>query len=344
MTGGEPTRWARVRELSFELRRLQIDGRAALETHAADLRDVLGTERSLSYGVSEVGDRMSLRFLFMHGGGDLERSRRELDAWLRQWPSRVRFGAYNALRPEPDQQNKVITPRKVAPSATPVARALHPQLGIEFHQQLRVLICERGTLLAWVGALQLEPFAPWQRRALAALIAPLRARLGVERSLGQVSVAQAAMELALEQMPRAALLIGGRGEIAFANTAARLHLGRDRRHLYAEIAGAIAGAPQPRFDVLPLAVPGQPQHHLAIARELAPQRDPARRAAAAARWHLTVRQSEALELLAQGLTNDDIACQLVCATSTVEKHVAAVCDKMQVKNRAEAAAEFAALC
>lgn len=53
---------------------------------------------------------------------------------------------------------------------------------------------------------------------------------------------------------------------------------------------------------------------------------------------LTPRQKEVLEHIATGWTNDDIARKLVVSRRTVERHVAAILDRLDVENRAAAAA------
>jgi len=53
---------------------------------------------------------------------------------------------------------------------------------------------------------------------------------------------------------------------------------------------------------------------------------------------LTPRQKEVLEYIASGRTNDDIARRLVVSRRTVERHVAAILDRLSVENRAAAAA------
>lgn len=53
---------------------------------------------------------------------------------------------------------------------------------------------------------------------------------------------------------------------------------------------------------------------------------------------LTLRQREVLEGIAEGRTNDDIAKKLVVSRRTVERHVAAILEKLGVENRAAAAA------
>jgi LuxR family transcriptional regulator, maltose regulon positive regulatory protein len=53
---------------------------------------------------------------------------------------------------------------------------------------------------------------------------------------------------------------------------------------------------------------------------------------------LTPREQEVLEQLAAGLTNSEIAAQLVISVETVKKHVGNLCAKLGVSNRTEAAA------
>ena len=58
---------------------------------------------------------------------------------------------------------------------------------------------------------------------------------------------------------------------------------------------------------------------------------------------LTARQLEVLALLAEGLTNADIAARLVVSTRTVDHHVAAVLRKLGARTRQEAARRAAEL-
>ena len=55
---------------------------------------------------------------------------------------------------------------------------------------------------------------------------------------------------------------------------------------------------------------------------------------------LTVRQREVLELLAKGLSNEQIGVALELSTATVRTHVAAILSTLQVGNRTEAAAAY----
>jgi DNA-binding NarL/FixJ family response regulator len=55
---------------------------------------------------------------------------------------------------------------------------------------------------------------------------------------------------------------------------------------------------------------------------------------------LSVREHEVLQLLADGLTDRQIAAALTISTRTVETHVSSVLHKMGVRNRAEAARRY----
>ncbi len=63
-----------------------------------------------------------------------------------------------------------------------------------------------------------------------------------------------------------------------------------------------------------------------------------RPASAANAAGLTPRQAEVLGLLAEGLTNAEIASRLTLAPKTIEHHVAAVLDKLGATTRGQAVA------
>jgi DNA-binding NarL/FixJ family response regulator len=53
---------------------------------------------------------------------------------------------------------------------------------------------------------------------------------------------------------------------------------------------------------------------------------------------LTAREAEVLGLLAEGLTNRQIAQRLYVSAATVKSHVNAICRKLQAENRTHAVA------
>jgi DNA-binding NarL/FixJ family response regulator len=77
-------------------------------------------------------------------------------------------------------------------------------------------------------------------------------------------------------------------------------------------------------------------------RALGMTRVPRRRAAStrANPAGLTDRQLDVHALLAEGLTNAEIADRLVLSVRTVDSHVAAILDKLGVRTRREAAARL----
>lgn len=54
--------------------------------------------------------------------------------------------------------------------------------------------------------------------------------------------------------------------------------------------------------------------------------------------YLTPREREVLVLIAQGKSNDQIACELVISSATAKNHVHHVLTKLQLENRTQAAA------
>ena len=111
---------------------------------------------------------------------------------------------------------------------------------------------------------------------------------------------------------------------------------------------AASGEPEPTLEALrtleDLGAHAAVRHVRQRLRELGVTRIP-RRPTAGTRAHpagLTRRQADVLALLADGLTNAEIADRLVVSVRTVDTHVAAILDRLGVRTRREAAVPVAA--
>ncbi len=87
-----------------------------------------------------------------------------------------------------------------------------------------------------------------------------------------------------------------------------------------------AGPDELRFGVTPFYC-GSVQHFLAIMK---PSESPQ---PVVPRWNLTPRETEVVQLIANGSTNRQIAATLECALKTVEHHVSSALRKVGVDNR-----------
>jgi DNA-binding NarL/FixJ family response regulator len=153
------------------------------------------------------------------------------------------------------------------------------------------------------------------------------------QQIGERESALAALDAALGAIGVPALVVGRKGEILCANAIASALPVQDLRVLECSLTEVVKGRPSdPRWDLKP--VRGT-QGYLAILR--APPRETVvgnPPCAASARWRLTVRQAQVLELVVRGLTNADIAEALAIKVGTVEFHVSAIFDKAGADNRA----------
>jgi DNA-binding NarL/FixJ family response regulator len=108
-----------------------------------------------------------------------------------------------------------------------------------------------------------------------------------------------------------------------------LFLSGSRTESYDRVAGLLVGADDY------LTKPYAPDELLVRLRRLESKTRPL---AAGVRERLTVRESEVLRLLAQGLTQDEIATRLSISPKTVSTHIEHVLSKLGVHSRAQAVA------
>ena len=317
--------------------RCDDDETAPVDTQALGaLHDLLGADAVCAYSLGQHNDSDRHQVSFHRARGlDVP----TFDALFPAFVARqdVRWGAYNPGCPEPSQRNRVVvvTSRELRERAVPIALDLFPKVGVGESDQMRVLVCEGPSLLAWVGAWQAGGFEPRQEAILEALIPALQKRLQTIRLLENGS-RSSVVEAALDAIGRAAFVVAGAGRIVEANRVGRELLEADGRSLRAEIVDAIgARTAHPRWVVVPVEARGRAREMLVIARAWTGDRVAVQIARAAARWTLTPRQRDVLAKVAEGNANQTIAAMLGIAERTVEVHVTALLDKAQVENRAE---------
>jgi DNA-binding CsgD family transcriptional regulator len=307
---------------------------SARELMAGPMSELLRATRGGSYSLTTAEDRLRVSMIQVVGLSANEYAR-DFEGLLATGPRGTVL--YDPSRPEPAQRNAVV---HLGPSEYSVGgRALFARHGMADCWQLRVVVCDGPSLLAWVGVLREGPFTARERLLLRALVPALRERLLLERQLGDAALSLSALPAVLEAAGTPALVLSGSGAVVLANTSARSLLERGRGDLLALLRAELAGTGPGRFAITQLAVPGCPSYLLAVLRP-APEDLGPRAAAFAARYGLTARQAAVVGLVSRGLANKTIAAHLRCAESTVEMHLTAAFVRTQVESRAALVARF----
>jgi DNA-binding NarL/FixJ family response regulator len=140
------------------------------------------------------------------------------------------------------------------------------------------------------------------------------------------------------------LIIGASGDVLHANAKGRSLFERDAQLIAQSIRRTLAGEPHDGCVLIPLVDQNESVQYLAIldsgaavAEAIAPVVSVD---AASARWKLTARQVEVLDLVARGMTNATIATILEIGVATVEFHVSRILNKAGVENRASLIAKL----
>jgi DNA-binding CsgD family transcriptional regulator len=212
------------------------------------------------------------------------------------------------------------------------------KLGVVNECQIRTLVCDGSSLLAWIGAFRPEPFNAQERRFLQALVPALHRRLRLESHWEEAVFNAQAVPVLLESIPSVALIVGASGQIEQANALARRALAQDPGGLRDTISSALRGRQVPSVQLTRISASGWPTYYLAVVAS--PSGPSGRTELAQRRWNLTHREAEILGHLASGGSNKTIAAALDCAVRTLEQHVTSILEKMQVENRATAIARF----
>jgi len=142
----------------------------------------------------------------------------------------------------------------------------------------------------------------------------------------------AVVRAVIEAVPSAAFVVSMDGSVLYANATGKKMLAANRSRTTSELARAIEGE-VPAWEVKRIAGRTRAElHHLLVHRDAA-VRVSTRVNEAVVRWKLSRRQADVLALVIDGHPNASIAMILGIATRTVEVHVSALLDRLQVENR-----------
>ncbi len=333
-----PTVRRQLRAIEAELDTVRLDGESSVRTMLPEVRVALEAEIVVLYCPVEEADGFTLeRFEHSspHQGEELERRTRRFFAHAPR-----QYGWYDPSRPEPAQRNRVIDPVATRSydelAELPIYRHVIEPVGLQRYHQPRILICDGDSLLGWLGAFHDREFEPRQTAVLGWLGAPFRRRLRFERDLAVATRAQAVLEHALNHVGAPAFVIGAHGQVHETNAAGRTLLDTRPADVQASLTAALGGGTGPlAFDLTRITVTATPDVFLAILRSgSSDARIASSVATVAARWSLTARQREVLELVVRGVATATIAGNLRISTRAVELHLTRLFDRAGVDHRA----------
>ncbi|HVJ94493.1 MAG TPA: helix-turn-helix transcriptional regulator [Labilithrix sp.] len=271
---------------------------------------------------------------FLEQSGWDEEGIKKYRAVLSTPPSDMPF-LYDPERPPEAQRNRVFALSDLHEVVRPVefdsARQMLANLGLQFSDQLRVIVCDGAELLGWVGGFRDSPFAPAEARALARLVPSLRTSLLWRKRLDQANLMRAGLDAAMRAMGCPVFLVRSRGSVAHANDAGERLIGTKGQDVQNELRDALASG---RAEAVAVRATGMADHELVILRDSSPRLE-GLIARAAEAWSLTPRQREILTLVACGDANKSIATKLGCAEVTIEFHVTALLKKARASSRGE---------
>lgn len=348
----------RIAELSEDILTLRLDERGDdwLERLLPAVADLFEADSVLTYVPRIQLQGCSIATMHVHGRGDPETVVREFDESLRRTAGYVAL--YNPAKVEPFQRDvamQVGTWRQLRRSGTAamisvdrldLAPGDHERvfqgleelerpfstMGVVDHEQLRVLLCEGATMMAWFGVFRAGPFDEPQRACLEALVPALKRRFAVEARFDDDACCEA-LETALDAISGAAYLVDEHGRVQSANSTGRARYDREGRNVRALAQESITGKLPPGVQVLP--VRGRSSRRMRLLVEPSLGNPDVFVAAAAHRYGLTPRETEVAALVLRGISNKCIAARLGCAQRTVEIHVSRLLAKSGTDSRAE---------
>jgi DNA-binding CsgD family transcriptional regulator len=328
----------RLRAIAGDLATVVDGGAPALEWLVPAVRDALGADKGFGWSCAPFeADHVRLDV------GIVDRIPREFVSYTDAWMSRqhLDWTNYNPLRPEPGQRNVALTLHEL-PGVTyeqvrsaPIVRDVYPRFGLQADEQLRVLLCDGSSLLAWVGISQSAPITLAQKRGLQRLVGAMRRRLGTERLLREAGTTRVLLDAAFEAIAAPAFVLGETGRVLDANRAGAAWLSHDRARRAPLLARAARDEhAREGVSVTKIVATGAPvrflavlSHHDAAAAHVLH--------ASVTRWGFTRREAQVFGLLSRGKPNRAIAAELAISERTVETHLTSMFEKAQVASRAE---------
>jgi DNA-binding NarL/FixJ family response regulator len=355
-----------VRDLSRQLETIQYEAPRVFETWLPALRDVLEIDKTVFYEVRAEDESHELDYFASSG---LTVPKKVFSSALGRLikDSTGRWGLFDPRRPEPEQRNAVLSMPSLVKYDAPISNSIDAaryglldeknvtlnrahqalvrtqpffaEMGVVTDWQLRVLVCEEESLLAWVGAFSEAPPTARQHQILKQLVPALQRRLSLDRLIATAPELRHALTAAMEAIPRPAFIVDHAGSVRHANAAGRSRFDRTPAETQQALREAILSKDKSsHFNVNPIAGAGASNLYLVTAP---PESSfPERVLAAARAWSLTRRQIEVLELVVAGHSNKAIAARLRRADRTVELHITALLARAQVASRSALVAEL----
>ncbi len=299
-----------------------------------ELQALIAADTALAYAFEIVdGELVAPEFVEVHG----QAAEQVREAFRAQFPAKRKSTTflYDPISPQPAQRNVALRLRDIPDLANRECTFAGSIKQMGASDQLRVLVCDGPSLLAWVGGLRAEEFTLHHRSLLGRLAEPLRVRLALERRLRDERKT-APIAALLQAIAAPAFLVDDQGRIAHANAVGSELLAGGRSTIRTEAVQASSGGAPGWTPAITVTATGLPTYRLVI-RELpcAPRFD-----AAARDWGLTARQTDVLHHLADGHANKTIAAMLDCATHTVELHVTEILRRAKAESRAALVAKM----
>jgi DNA-binding CsgD family transcriptional regulator len=190
-------------------------------------------------------------------------------------------------------------------------------------------------LLGWFGSFHSGAVQPRHRALLRRLIAPMRRRLSIDRTLAVALRQQASLHAVLDELGAPAMLVGRDGRLQENNAAARALSDQRPGELRAAIADAIKGQPSRiSIDLVPIEERGTSCGWLALVRDARDEQMVACISRAQSCWRLTARQIQVLRRIICGQANLAIAIALGVSERAIELQVAKLLERVGAVSRA----------